>query len=103
MSSSPPSSASSRCWRRRPAPVGRGSARGDNALKCDTVVQLLEGLLADPVLCARIVADATLHRVVLELLQGLPPAEKERLERMLHAPAANDARPAAATNPIRGR
>jgi hypothetical protein len=39
-----------------------------------SVVQLLEGLLADSVLRARIAADATLHRVVLELLQGLPPA-----------------------------
>lgn len=60
--------------------------------------QLHARMLRDPVIRERVMADTAMHRLMMEMVEGMPAEQREEMMRAMHPPAdpAHDAHPAPA-------
>jgi hypothetical protein len=67
----------------------------------DRMMAMHRRMLADPVIRSRMMADTSLHRMLMEMMDDMPAEERQEMERLMHPPAPprSTAAPRPATRP----
>lgn len=71
--------------------VGMTGTAGDTAMR--RMMQMHMRMMADPVVRARMEADTAMRRLMKEMMDAMPVAEREQMERAMPAPRGPAARP----------